>query len=120
MQTRPCVKSDIVSINKWLKRRGHPEAISEQLPKTGFIVPGVAVGFIRKAEGIGIFEALASNPLVSPPTRNKALSSIFKQMENVKGISHIIGMTKEEDVLLRAIESGYNLRVEYRIIIKKV
>lgn len=81
MKARLCVKSDLVSLNKWLKRRGYAEANSEQLPSVGFIVPGVAAGFIRNCEtGVGMIDSLVSNSLVSSNTRHKAWNAIIKAL----------------------------------------
>ncbi len=81
MQARPCLPSDIKSINKWLKRHGMPPSTSEQLPKLGFIVPGVAAGFIRDCEtGVGMIDSLISNELVTSETRHKAWEAISEQL----------------------------------------
>lgn len=81
MQARPCLPSDLNSINKWLKRHGMGTSTSEQLPKLGFIVPGVAAGFIRNCETeVGMIDSLISNPLCSSEARNAAWEAISEQL----------------------------------------
>lgn len=119
MQARLCVKSDIMSINKWLKRRNHALVTESELPTTGFIVPGVAAGFVRKVEGnIGIFESVVSNALVSSSIRHKAMSVLFDEINNLN-FKCIMGFTKEGDMLLRAKAAGYVHANLHALVIKR-
>jgi len=121
MQARPCVKSDIVSINKWLARRNHPLVSQRELPQIGFIIPGVAAGFIRKVEGrIGIFESVVSNALVSAPVRHKAMGLLFDIISDMKDFEYIMGFTKEGDMLLRAKKHGYIQADKHVIVVKRL
>lgn len=121
MQARPCVKSDIVSINKWLARRNHPLVAQRELPNIGFIIPGVAAGFVRQVEGrIGIFESVVSNALVSASTRHKAMGVLFDIINDMKEFEYIMGFTKEGDMLLRAKDAGYIQADKHVIVIKRL
>lgn len=98
---------DVPSINKWLKKQGHPEVTYWDLPKMGFIVPGVAAGFVRQVEGgYGILDSLVSNPLASKETRHRALDSLFTQLI-ASGPSKMIGTTVDKGTFSRAVDHGF-------------
>lgn len=82
MVARTVTKRDLSSINKWLKRHGVPPSTWSDLPKIGFIIPGVAAGFIRDCEnGIGMVDNFVTNSLCSKLTRNVALDTILEQLK---------------------------------------
>lgn len=96
-------ESDMPSLNKWLKKQQHPLIQYWELPAIGFIVPGVAIGFLRQCEGhIGIFDGLTSNPVASSATRHKALDAIFTRILEEPGFTTIIGYTQSSSAHARA------------------
>lgn len=100
--------TDISSINKWLKKRGHPPISEADMPKLSFIVPGVAACGIRACEGrYGILDSIVTNPLVSPATRDKALNTLFKQALSIPWFKHIIGFTIDDNTHSRALSHGF-------------
>lgn len=118
MQARLCLKSDIVSINKWLERWGHPLATSEQLPARGYIVPGVAAGFIRDCEtGMGMIDSYVSNSLVSSASRNKALNIITEKLLS-EPFTHFITMTANDGLVKRFLEHGMIAAPQYLWLVK--
>jgi hypothetical protein len=99
--------TDVTSINKWLHAQGHPLVSYWDLPKMGFIIPGVCAGFVRQVEGnYGILDGLVSNPLVSAKTRHKAMDSLFTQLI-AKSPPKMIGTTIDKGTFSRAVAHGF-------------
>lgn len=104
---RPFKRTDLASINKWLKRNSHPPVTLQDLPLKGIIVPGVAAGFLREVEGgIAIIDGLCSNPLVSSGTRNSAMNKIYKNLLSMP-YKQFIGFTVDAGALERAKRQGF-------------
>ncbi len=105
---RPFMLSDVKSINKWLKRRGHPLVKYSDLPLIGFIIPGVAVMFLRQCEGgYGIIDSMCSNPLVSSETRHRCMDILYNRTLSIPGFKNLIGFTSDEGALERAKRHGF-------------
>lgn len=69
--------TDIIEVNAWLREHAHPTIDLIELPKIGYIIPGVACGFLRLCEGgAGIIESMATNPKVPMHRRGMALYAI--------------------------------------------
>lgn len=99
---------DTKSLNKWLVKRGLKPEQYMDLPAIGFIVPGVAIGFLRQCEGgYAIMDSLVSNPHVSPATRHSALDKIYAHIIKVPGFNKILGFTVDEGALERAKRHGF-------------
>lgn len=113
MTVRRYKPQDITSVNKWLRRHGQATAQPETIPSTGFIVPGVAVGFVRDCEtGVGMIDSYASNSLVSSETRHKALDLITEQILKLP-FTHFITMTADDGLKLRFTRHGLTPMPEY-------
>lgn len=77
------------------------------LPKLGFIVPGVAAGFIRYCEGdMSLFDSVVTNPLASSNTRHRALDAIMDDVKTFGG-RHILGITEDAGTLERGAAHGF-------------
>lgn len=108
MQARKVLFRDIPLINKWLQKHNHAPIDYGTSPAIGYIVPGVAVGFLRKCEGyVGLFDGLATNPLVSKSARNRALNAIYSSILKEPGFNTIIGWTLDASAFDRAVQQGF-------------
>lgn len=108
MNTRMFKDSDIKSLNKWLSKRGAPTVEDHELPYIGFIVPGVAVGFIRQAEGgVAMLEGFCSNPWVSSATRHRAMDAIFSSLLTYGNYKKYFGYTVDAGTFMRAQTHGF-------------
>ncbi len=113
MIVRRFKQTDIASVNKWLRRHGHPIAQPDGIPATGFIVPGVAVGFVRDCEtGVGMIDSYASNSLVSSETRHRALETITKELLKLP-FKYFITMTADRGLAHRFQVHGLQLMPGY-------
>lgn len=98
----------LVHINRWLTKRGRGAVKLNDLPSTGYLVPGVAVGFVRECEGgYGIVDSLVSNPLASSAARHKAFEAIYKEILSNPKFKKLIGFTVDEGALIRAKAHGF-------------
>ncbi len=108
MKVREFKSRDLTSINKWLKARAKNGITCQQLPRVGFVVPGVAIGFIREVEGgMGIFESLVSNPFASSALRHAAMSAIYAKVMNDARFERIIGFSVDNGALSRSADAGW-------------
>lgn len=113
MTVRRFKQSDITSVNKWLRRHGYPNAQPDTIPATGFIVPGVAVGFVRDCEtGVGMIDSYASNSLCSSETRHHALDLITQEILKLP-FTHFITMTSDRGLAHRFQVHGLKIMPNY-------
>lgn len=107
MKTRKFTRHDLNSINRWLAKRKLAKVKLSDLPKTGFIVPGVAAGFLRDCEGdLSIMDSLVTNPHASVETRHRALEAVFETIKMYGG-RQILGFTTDDGTLTRAKQHGF-------------
>jgi len=120
---RLVVPSDFKEIVSWHKTHGM--SVDPSLfPKTGFIEPGIACGFIYiTGTPVGFIEGYCSNPDADPHDRNEALDSITVSIidlaKNV-GIKVLKAETSDNTILLRAIRHGYKTLGERHSIVMEV
>lgn len=113
MNVRRFKQSDISSVNKWLRRHGHPTAQPDTIPAVGFIVPGVAAGFVRDCEtGVGMIDSYASNSLVSSTTRHAALDLITQEILKLP-FKYFITMTADDGLVSRFKRHGLTAMPEF-------
>lgn len=113
MTVRRFKPKDITSVNKWLRRHGYPIAQLDAIPATGFIVPGVAVGFVRDCEtGVGMIDSYASNSLVSSKTRHFALDLITQEILKLP-YKYFITMTADDGLVSRFKRYGLTPMPQY-------
>lgn len=106
MTVRPFRPSDLKSVNKWLTRHGHPKTQPSDIPSKGFIVPGVAVGFVRDCEtGVGMIDSYVTNSLCSRETRHSALEAVTKKILE-QPFKYFITMTADDGLVSRFKNHG--------------
>ena len=119
MNCRPIKQADLASINRWRHRHSQPAVDASENLDIGFIVPGVACGFLRQCEGrVGILEGICTNSLVSPAMRNKALDAIMARLTSTPGFNRFIGYTVDSSTLQRAQRHGFR-PTNYLLLVKE-
>lgn len=104
---------DLAEINAWQTLRDLPPVAIELLPPTGFLVPGVAVGFSRVCEGnLAMIDTLSTNPEASSLDRHHALellAAALLEHASAKG-RMVLVYTHDHGILARAERLGFTLR----------
>lgn len=108
MKVRLFKASDLHSVNKWRMKRNLWPVPGSELPRLGYMIPGVAAAFLRRVEGgYALMDSLVTNPHVSSNTRHKALESLYDIILQEPSIKGIIGFTVDESTLMRAKARGF-------------
>lgn len=98
-------------LNSWLEKRGMDLISEEDVPSMGFIVPGIAAGFLRQCEGnVAIIDSLVTNPDACPVVRHYQLNKIYDWLiaeAESQGIKKLIGFTRDEHTLRRSLDHGF-------------
>lgn len=101
----------LTQIKEWAKNRGVSDKVFEELPTIGLIIPGIAVGFLRKVEGGSlIMDGLMTNGHATGDVRHKAMDLLMNSLfilaakHNYK---RIIGFTVDLNTHSRATRLGY-------------
>ena len=80
----------------------------------------IAFGFLRDVDGqYGIIEGIMTDPDRSPARRHHALSAVINFLiDESKSLKHklILAWTKEESILKRADDLGFNILQEHKLI----
>lgn len=104
---------DAPTLAAWARMRELTDLKIDSLPEVGFIVPGLAAGFIRKVEGgYGLVDGYVTHPLMPPGQRDAALDLVTKALITYaedNGITHLIAITREQNIVTRAQKHGYVL-----------
>jgi hypothetical protein len=108
---RRVVELDFDEIEKWCEARGGRLPDKSLFPRTGFIIDGIAAGFVYFTDSaVAIIDCYLSNPKTDPKTRSDALneitSSLIKSAQFHK-CSVIKCDTKLEAIKKRATDFGF-------------
>lgn len=95
----------------WLIYRDMDPTLVNDLPHLGYIVEGIAAGFLRQCEGpYGLIDGYITNPTKTSEERNEALDIITESLINdakAKGINHLLAFTRDNGILERAKKHGF-------------
>lgn len=101
---------DFEAIQSWYKSRDMAP-LEDLIPKIGFIVPGVAAGFMMQTDTkCCILEPFISNPLVDSEKRKEALDLIMGELilEAFQlGYNRIYGFSTVPSMVNRALKWGF-------------
>ncbi len=116
------MKSDFNEISTWFQDR--KIAIQEDyLPATGFIVPGIAAGFIYRTDAnFCIFECFIGNPAKSAEERDVALNDIVAAMigeSKEMGFKEVYGFATSQSMIRRGFGQGFKA-LENCLIIQRI
>ncbi len=108
---------------QWLRMRGE-SASPEALPKTGYIVPGVAAGFLYRTDSsIAWIDSLVASKERTREERSQALDAIveaLRQEARRAGFKSILGYTLQPVVVDRALRLGWEyVRGGYHLVVVK-
>lgn len=113
MELRRFLKSDYDTITTWYKARKLNTVPSLFLPEIGFIVDGVAAGFLIQTDAsFCILEPFIANPDASEEDRDKALSSILAELVNkARRLKYegVFGFSAQSTMLKRAIKQDFEI-----------
>lgn len=111
-------------INAWATARGLAGTTRRTLPHAGFIVPGVAVGFLFRTEAdIGMLDSFITNPVASPEERHDALTLIedaLIESARERQIHRLIMLTQDDGLRSRAPLHGFRRMGEYSVFGKEI
>lgn len=111
-ECRKYMNEDFEEIRSWYDMRGMTVELQD-LPKVGFIVPGVAAGFIMQTDtNCCILEPFIANPLTLKKCREVALDSIFKHLikeAQTLGFKKIFGFSTHLKMVWRAQTFGFRV-----------
>lgn len=97
------------SLQKFHKARTGAYVDESMLPINGYIVPGVAMLFLRKVEGgFAIVDSMVTNPWCSSKARHAALEALYKYILSLP-FKGLIGYTQDEGALKRAQRHGFSI-----------
>jgi hypothetical protein len=107
---RKFTKDDMEEVMGWFHSR-KIEITPDYLPETGFIIQGVAAGFIYRTDAnFCIFECFISNPNTTKEERNTALSSIVANMiqeAKALGFKDAYGFATSKSMIRHGMEQGF-------------
>lgn len=107
------IHDDYKDINAWFHERKGEYFPIKFLAQTGFIVPGVAVGFLIKTDAyVGILEPFISNPAAPEKERDEALNMILKKLtEHAKNIGYraVFGFSTAQTMIDRALKQDFDI-----------
>lgn len=111
MLARRVLELDFDEIEKWFDKHHLKMPAKGLFPRIGFIVNGVAAGFIYSTDSlVSIIDCYISNPHIDAQTRDKALNAITDELiKSAKshGCKIIKCDTKLESIKHRALAHGF-------------
>lgn len=122
MQARAYTPNDYQMISSWYGDRRKAPIDRELLPR-GFVVDGVAAGFLHIADGgVAFMESFVTNPSATPMQRHNALNEIVSALTRLaenNGARGIIALTRDDGIANRARSAGFAEK-DYRVFIKQL
>lgn len=123
MQSRKYVDEDFKSIIEWYDSR-HIRPAQDMIPPTGFIVPGIAAGFLMRTDTSAcILEPFIANPRANKHDRDRALNSIMNDLIHEAkelGYDRVFGFSSHERMIERAVSHGFIVVEESTTVVKEL
>lgn len=123
IKSRKYNDEDFEAIDSWYKSRGS-KASKDLLPKIGFIVPGVAAGFLMQTDtGCCILEPFIANRYTDKAERHSALDAIMRDLiyeAKTLGFSRIFGFSSNEPMIARSLKHGFVIVEESTTVVKEL
>jgi len=120
-QYRDC---DYETIKGWWACRGLGVVPQSHLPEVGYIVEGMAVGFLTQTDSrIALIEILLANPKTEQKTRDRALDAVVWSLEEAaaeRGFLSVVGVTRIDAVKQRALKNGFKALGKYELVYKEI
>jgi hypothetical protein len=116
--------SDLATINGWYRQYGMPELTLNSLPKTGFIVEGIAAGFLFITDAnLALMDAYIANPEASKEERKQALDKVtdaLLEQARLSGINRVLALTKREVIEERCQNYNFKSLGSYQLFVKEL
>lgn len=108
---RRFLPQDLREVNAWYAARGFPQLTERHLPRVGFIVPGVAAGFLYQtdAPAIAMLEGYVSRPRAGVRLVSSAIDDITGALlaeAKLRGVSSVVALTHARGIERRANKFG--------------
>jgi hypothetical protein len=118
-------KKHFEEIDSWYHERGIEPPERSYYPKTGYIIEGLAAGFLYKFEGvpIGFLDGYISNPKSNKYDRGRALDFITELLikwSEMKSIKRLLATSKHPMIKERALRVGFKEMTDYQIYIRGI
>lgn len=113
MNIRAYTNEDFSELNDWYRARG--AKIQERyLPQYGFIVEGIAAGFLMQTDcPVCFLEPFISNPSATKHDRDRALNLILNQLVSLARLQEyelIYGVSTSKTMVDRSINTGFQIQ----------
>lgn len=116
--------SDAPEVAAWYAAHGQSPKPKGSLPNTGFIVPGVAAGWLYLTDSsVALLEGYVTNPAASAADRNDALdviTGLLLASAKSDGRSLVLALTTDQTIAERARRHGMHARGTYRVLYMEV
>jgi hypothetical protein len=124
MNIRAFSHLDLDEMNDWYTQRHEPTVPVEALPSLGFLVPGVAAGFLYQTDSsLAFVEGLVSNPNARLCVRARALALILEGLVEAArgfGFKQVIGMGRASGPVKLTLRQGFRRIGSYEMVVKEV
>lgn len=114
-------KQHFEQVLQWLRMRGESTS-PDRLPKTGYVVPGIAAGFLYRTDSsIAWIDSLVASKERTREERSEALDAIVQALRDEarrSGFSSLLGYTLYPVVVDRALRLGWEyVRGGYHLVV---
>lgn len=110
-ETRRYTPADHAELSNWWTAHNLPIIPPNALPVVGFMVQGVAAGFLYQTDSdVALVENFISNPASHWDDRQTALDSITQHLidyARFKGRLYLMAMTQSQAIFDRALHFGF-------------
>lgn len=122
--TRRINDNDTTEISSWYTARGLSSPPKAALPSIGFIVPGVAAGYLYRTDSsLALIEGYVTNPRASSEDRNRGLEALTEHLlesARLDGFTHILVLTEDVSIQTRAITWNFNKKGIKTLMVKEL
>lgn len=113
MEIRPFIDSDYSTVCAWYHGRNKTPVPKEFLPRIGFVVDSIAMGFLMQTDSnLCILEPFIANPEAPSPIRDEALKMVLSTLVATAanmGYKAVFGFSTSTTMVQRALSQGFKL-----------
>lgn len=124
VKPRKFLPEDYIQLEGWSNDREVKAPPLEYLPSTGYIVDGVACGFLYLTNSaVGLLEGFITNPNADKNDRNKALDSItlkLIELAELNSCKILKCETKIDAIVNRAKDFGFTELIGFKTLMKEI
>lgn len=116
--------TDFNMINEWFKYQTDGALEQHSLSKVGFVVDGVACGFLYQTDSnFGILETFIANPNISAKERDLALKQILESLIDASKelkLKRLFGFSTSNTMINRALDLGFKIQDVSTTVVKEL